>query len=293
MDSDTVKLKDIKPALAGYIRESQMMLVRESVPDDEAIHDVRVLMKKARAALKLVAPQLDKEFITKDIIALREVGRKMCAWRETSVLRRNLKVLKKEFPDLFSQLSFSEKINFVLKKPDESADKSQILKAESEEIGALIKRTGFRIRFLSMNNLDPDLLLSELEKTFDRVTDIYLACRNNPKPEKIHEFRKRTKDFLYQIYFFRPVNPSEIKKVENKLDNLTRNLGRYNDLNQLLKALDYDYSFRRNVPAMDELFIKIREKQDKYLSKVWPDAYTLFCPGRKLVSVLGFKVLKL
>ena len=78
------------------------MLKRDPVPDDEVIHDVRVFMKKSRAALKLVAPQLDKEYLTRDIVALREVGRKMCAWRETSVLRKNLKDLKKEFPEIFS-----------------------------------------------------------------------------------------------------------------------------------------------------------------------------------------------
>jgi CHAD domain-containing protein len=292
MDSRYVKLKDIKPALAGYIRESQMMLGKEPVPDDRAIHDVRVLMKKARAALKLVAPQQDTEFIKKDIVALREVGRKMCAWRETSVLRKNLKGLKKEFPLLFSQLGSCEKINLILKKPDVSAAITQKIHTESEEINALLKKTGFRIRFMSMSKLDPDVLFSDLEKTYARVSYIYLACRNNPKPSKIHEFRKRTKDFLYQIYFFRPVNPSGIKKVENKLDNLTRNLGRYNDLTQLLNALDYDYSLNRNMPALDELVLNIREKQDRYLSKVWPDAFDLFSPGQKLVSVLGFKLLK-
>jgi hypothetical protein len=42
---------------------------------------------------------------------------------------------------------------------------------------------------------------------------------------------------------------------------------------------------------MDELIIVIREAQDNYLSKVWPVAYKVFCPGNKLVNVLGFKIL--
>ena len=100
-----------------YINASLAMLKKEPVPGDEVIHDVRVIMKKARAALKLVAPQLDKESMTRDIVALRTVGRKMCTWRETSVLRKNLKELKKEFPDIFFQLADNEKISFILKKP--------------------------------------------------------------------------------------------------------------------------------------------------------------------------------
>jgi CHAD domain-containing protein len=291
MELDYVKLKQIKPAVAGYIRESQIMLSREPFPDETVIHDVRVLMKKSRAALKLVASQLDKEYVNMDIEAQREVGRKMCNWRETSVLRKNLKELKKEFPEIFYQLTDNYKISLILRKPDPVAEPTEELKAEAEGIKELLRKTGFRIRFTSMNKIDPQILLKELEKTYSIVIDIYLNCRNNPGPDKIHEFRKRAKDFLYQLYFFRPLNPSEIKALEKKLDTLTQNLGRFNDLTQLVKALDYEYSINKYLPAMDELVIRIREKQDRYLSKIWPEAYKIFCPGQKLVNVLGFKLL--
>ena len=91
MELDYVKLKEIKPVLAGYIRESQLLLSKTAVPDDNAVHDVRVLMKKSRAALKLAAPQMDKELTDRDMVSLREVGRIMCSWRETSVHRKTLK----------------------------------------------------------------------------------------------------------------------------------------------------------------------------------------------------------
>jgi hypothetical protein len=42
---------------------------------------------------------------------------------------------------------------------------------------------------------------------------------------------------------------------------------------------------------MDELIIILREAQDRYLAKVWPTAYQIFCPGKKLVNILGFKLL--
>jgi CHAD domain-containing protein len=291
MDTDYIRLKEIKPALAGYIRESLIMLMREPVPDEEVIHDVRVLMKKSRAALKLIAPQVDTVYVNKDIIALREVGRKMCSWRECSVLRKSLKELKKDFPDLFSQLAENEKINSILKKADASSLTDESLIAESESINALLRKTGFRIRFQSMNKIDPQLLVTELEQTYKMVVDIYLSCRNNPKQDKLHEFRKKSKDFLYQLYFFKPLNPQAIKPLEKKLDTLTQLLGRFNDLSQLVGALDYEYSVNRYPPAMDELVIRIREKQDRYLSKIWPAAYKIFRPGQRLVTIMGFKLL--
>jgi hypothetical protein len=180
----------------------------------------------------------------------------------------------------------------MLKKPDPVTDMPETtMQSELVVINELLNKAGYRIRFQSMNKIDPHLLIQELELSYNKVVEIYITCRNNLKPDDLHEFRKRTKDFLYQLSFFRPLNPSAIKALEKKLDSMTQYIGRYNDLTQLLKALDYDYSLKRYLPAMDELVIRIRDKQDRYLSKVWPAAYKIFCPGQRLVNVLGFKLL--
>jgi CHAD domain-containing protein len=291
MELNFVKLKQIKPALAGYIRESQSLLKISVVPDEKMVHDVRVLMKKSRAVLKLAAPQLDKEYTDRDIHAFREVGRKMCSWRETSVYRKTLKELRKEYPDIFSRLQENEKLVALLKKAEPIQELSEEIKNGLAEIDDLLKRAGYRIRFQTMNKIDPQLLIKELELTYINVVDIYLTCRNSPKPDNLHEFRKKSKDFLYQLYFFRPLNPSVVKALEKKLDCMTQNLGKYNDLTQMVKTLGYKYPDSSNLPAMDELIVKIREKQDSYLAKIWPPAFKIFCPGQKLVNVLGFRLL--
>lgn len=291
MELDYVKLKEIKPALAGYIRESQALLKKSVIPDEKAVHDVRVLMKKARAVLKLAYPQLDKVYFDRDVAALREVGRIMCSWRETSVQRKTLKELRKEYPDIFSQLRENVLLSILLEKPEPVREPSEEIKSAMEQINDLLNKAGYRIRFQSMNMINPQLLIKELEFTYSEVADIYLTCRNNPKPEKLHKLRKRTKDFLYQLYIFKPLNPSVVKALEKKLESMTQNLGKFNDLTQLIKALGYNYKVNANLPAMDELIVKIREVQDRYLAKVWPSAYRIFCPGQKLVNVLGFKLL--
>ena len=105
-----MKLKEIKPVLSGYIRESQTLLKSSVVPGDNVIHDVRVLMKKSRSVLKLAGNQMNNDFFKLDILAFREVGRIMCSWRETSVLRKTLKELRKEYPGIFSGLNENEKL---------------------------------------------------------------------------------------------------------------------------------------------------------------------------------------
>jgi CHAD domain-containing protein len=291
MELDYVKLKQIKPAIAGYIRESQTLLKRSVIPDEKTVHDVRVLMKKSRAVLKLLSPQLDQEYHTRDISSLKEVGRILCSWRETTVQRKTLKEFRKKYPQIFLQLRENAMITLMLEKLSPVTETEEELKTSLEQIDLLLNKTGYRIRFQSMNMIDPQLLIKELEITYRRVADIYLSCRNNPKPAMLHKFRKNAKDFLYQLYIFRPLNQSIIKGLEKKLDSMTQNLGKFNDLVQIIKVLGYNSKESSSVPAMDELIIKFREAQDRYLAKVWPSAYQIFCPGQKLVNVLGFKLL--
>jgi CHAD domain-containing protein len=291
MELDYVKLKEIKPAIAGYIRESQILLKRADIPDDDAVHDIRVLMKKARALLKFVAPHLENGFNERDIVALREVGRIMCSWREKSVQRKTLKEFKKKYPDIFSRLQQHTQINQLLEKKDHISEDTAEISPTVDKIEELLSKTSFRIRFQNMKTLEPQILLKELEQSYLKLVDVYLICRNKPKPASLHEFRKKTKDFLYQLYIFKPLNPSVIKSLEKKLENMGNNLGKYNDLSQIIKVLGYTYDHDSEKSAIDELIIKFRDAQDDYLSKVWPSAYQIFCPGQKLVNVLGFKLL--
>lgn len=291
MEQDYIKLKQIKPALSGYIRESQALLKTDPFPAEKSVHDVRVLMKKARAVLRLISPQLDVKISEKGKVELREVGRIMRSWRDDSVVRRTLKHLKKDHPGIFAGLEDNEKLLSLMIKTEPVTKVAEDLQKDLRRIMEILIKTGYMIRFEPMNNLDPQLLIKTLELSYNRVVHNYLSSRNKLNQSSIHEFRKRSKDFLYQLWFFRPLNSSVIKNLEKKLDTLTRNLGQYNDLALLLERLGYNYDATSNQPALDELAIIIRGEQDHCLSKVWPVAYKIFCPGQKLVNVLGFKLL--
>jgi CHAD domain-containing protein len=179
----------------------------------------------------------------------------------------------------------------IMKKPDHlntNAEEATDLILKTE---AILQKTGYRIRFEPMDKLVARLLFGELERTYEDVIALYLGCRNNPKPEKVHEFRKRAKDFLYQLCFFRPVNPSVIKSVEKKFEILTQNLGKYCDFKQLILDLDYKYIRGAPMTALDELVVIIKLRQDNYLARVWATANKIFHPGEQLVNLLGFKLL--
>ncbi len=289
MPEDNFNLIDIKPVLCGYILEAQQML-DPGVPDENVIHDVRVLMKKSRASIKLLKPQIDEDSFDREYSALREVGRIMSAWRDNSVHRKLLKDLKKRFPELFSRLKDKEKINILSGIQQIQIDPSPEMKKDLETIIGILHRSAFRIRFRAMNNLDQKLIRGELERTFDNVSACFLKARNYTRNINLHRFRKKVKDFLYQLSFFRSLDPKAVKNLEKRIEALGQNLGKYNDYAVLIAKLGYKYPSEENGSALDELILIIKQEQDKYLSKIWPSAFRIFRPGKKLDDLPGFKV---
>ena len=166
-------------------------------------------------------------------------------------------------------------------------DLNEDIMVSLKEVIRLLNETASGILFEPMINLEPVHLFKELENSYTIVAHNYLLSRNDPELSIVHEFRKKSKDFLYQLSFFRQINPSVIIKLEKKLERMTGDLGKYNDLSLFLRMTGYKYKRNTNDPALDELAVIIRDKQDEYLSKVWPVAYEIFGPLMELDKVLG------
>jgi len=77
-----------------------------------------VLMKKARATVKLLASQMDRGSFEREYQAFKEAGRILCSWRDTSVHRKTLKALKKVNRKLVLKVSENPAIRDLLNKTE-------------------------------------------------------------------------------------------------------------------------------------------------------------------------------
>jgi len=287
MEEGNYTIREIKPVLTAWLTEALLLMKRTPVPDEIAVHDIRVLMKKCRAIMKLISTHTDQAVFDREYFAFRDIGRSLTGLRESSVHRKTLKMLRKSHHELFSKLAGNEKIELLLEGDDLKQEVSQELMNSLDTARNLLSRTSFRIRFVSFGRQDQELLIEEVRKSFSAVTSLYLECRNNPKPSSLHRLRKRVKDLLYQLYFVRPLNPGAVKSLEKKLDGIAQNLGAFNDLAQLIKETGYSIDGEERTPEMDELMIVIRNRQDECLAKVWPVAFRIFCPGHNIDNIIG------
>ncbi len=277
---------DIKASMLECINGSLIMLSRKPLPGGNDIHDIRVMMKKQRAAVRLAKPLLDESVYRREYLAGRETGRILSSWRESNVMRKSMKALRKEHPVLFTKLWDNQTVQNLLRKPYSTWEEAGVLAKTAGQVTEQLTKAKYRLRFLSLSEPDFRLLLGELGKSYDAAARAYLDCRNNTKPGLLHEFRKKSKTLMYQLDFFRHLNPNAVKALEKRLDIMTRNLGKYNDLEQILGILGYKYNDAANTDVNDELAVVIRDRQDRYLMKVWPAAYRIFTPGKKLQDLL-------
>lgn len=277
----------IKSSLTRYLSDSLVLLGQQPVPGDRSIHDVRVLMKRYRSVIRLIRPLLEEETYRREYLAGREAGRMLCSWRETSVLRKTVKSLRKDNPGLFLKLWDNDTIQNLLRKSYTTWEVAGEQARCVTEISTMLRRALYRVRFLSLSNPDISQLFQQLNQNYLVAAKAYLDCRNSPKPALLHEFRKKSKTLLYQLCYFRQFNPQAIRSLEKRLDALTQNLGRYNDLAQIICIIGYKYGDPGNSPVTDELAVVIRDRQDEYLIKVWPAAFRIFSPGKNLQDLLG------
>jgi hypothetical protein len=274
---------DFKPVLCSYISDARLMIHPGRLPGQRAVHDVRVLMKKARAAIKLLRSIMDEDSFKREYGAFRETGRIMSTWRESTVHRKLLRDFRKRHPALFARVKDEIVIRQLLEIHDDPSSSAEKNREDLHEIMDILHRSSSRIRFLNMKVPDQGILLDELGRSFTLVSDCYLNARHNPKDVNIHEFRKKTKDLLYQLFFIRHMNPKAVRSLEKNLDQLAQDLGKYNDYAVLLRTLDYRYRTDANNPAHDEFAVIVRQEQDKYLMRIWPSAYRIFRPGKTLL----------
>jgi CHAD domain-containing protein len=258
------------------IRKAQSLLKQSDVPDADTVHDVRVFMKKARAALKLIARRFDETEYRNLQKDLKEPGQRLRSLREASVYRRRLKSLLRKYPELKSNLAGNIIICSLLAKKDYVSSLSEGTDSLCIELIDLLDKADSVLKEQPKEKLSGEILLKELECSFKTAMNHYLVSRNRPRTRNLHEYRKKVKDLLYQLAFFRHSGIGHIKRLGKKLNKITTDLGKFNDMAQLIKKLSYKYPGTEDNPAMDQLVAIIRAKQDKCLARVLPASFKIY-----------------
>jgi CHAD domain-containing protein len=210
--------------------KSALQKLGRKATSDRAVHSARKELKKARATLRLLRDALGRSTYKKENAALRDAARPLSEVRDGRVLLDALNSLVEYYGAPAAALPLS---NF---KRALSRRRTELRHKILEERGPLrAARKALRdIRSRSekwhVGRHGWSVLGAGLKRTYVTGRSAFAQAMATPTDEHLHEWRKQTKYFWYQLQVFAPLGPGPIADMTEEAHQLADCLGDDHDL---------------------------------------------------------------
>ena len=196
----------------------------------ESVHKARRRIKKLRALLQLVHGELGHQVYYRQKTALRKMARALSGVRDATVQLKTLASLRQSSSGQIPGKKFIALKQGLLRT---LAGRLHRLKSSETLSSAKLQRLEQGLKCWKIKNIKPRRLQAGIKKARDRFVAARRQAKQAPNDERIHEWRKRTKDLLYQSCFLKSLSPEFFGSFICGLKKLGRCLGDAHDLAML------------------------------------------------------------
>jgi CYTH domain-containing protein len=228
---------------------------------DTAVHEARKCIKKARSLLRLVRPAAPKLY-SRENRRLQVIGRSLSELRDSQALIDTLHDLKesghtKEPGNSGASYRF-ESVHELLRARKQNVADSLQDKGHLQTAINQLTEVRDTIAHASLRNVDFQSIVRQLASAIKRGKHSFNIAYADPTPENFHEFRKRAKDFRYQLGVLTKLWPDVFDAYVSSAKELEQMLGDDHNLAVLTDVVNDDKSHGGNKQALHK---KIRKKQ--------------------------------
>lgn len=221
----------IRREARGQIDAARKALERDDDPV-KAIHEARKALKKARALLRLVSRDFDRQQLEKEKALFRDAAAHLSPLRDAYVRLKTVDtllekgvVVPEEFIPLRRTLARqARRLDARIEGP----------KRRAIELLSVARK---RVSSWPMDDLDEGRLWGEIRRTYRKGRRALAAYRKALTPETFHTWRKRVKDLWYQLRLMRRRLPGGVRKKIKRLNEIGRLAGDAHDLSMLRDSL--------------------------------------------------------
>jgi CHAD domain-containing protein len=226
-----IKQKEqVGKAVRRIVREQLRCAIRvardRKVDQEERVHEVRTRLKRSRAALALIRREVGGG-ARRDDRRLRDAGRMLAKPRDLAVQAHTFRVLGTRLqaelpPRLLARLAAAERqIRRALEPEDVERDLKQAARA--------LRRLR---RDLSKWGVDSGrrAIGESVTRTYRSGLATLEAAREQPTPERFHDWRKQVKALSYELRIIAAAVPELTTTLMPKVDRLGEILGQVHDL---------------------------------------------------------------
>jgi CHAD domain-containing protein len=235
---------------------------------DEAVHEARKSVKKIRAVLRLMRPELDRAYDAQ-IGRLRTVGRKLSEFRDAGAIVETFDALRKKYRDQLRQTSLDSIRRRLVKLRDE-AEKKVESGNSFEKLVEILQEAAKDVKTWPLQTDGFPAIAPGLEGAFRQARRAMARAQRYPRPENYHEWRKRVKDHWYDVRLLESLSSDVMRAHEKSLKDLESWLGEDHNLVVLRDKIVAEpdlYGDRKEVDLLLDLIDKYqKELRDNSLS---------------------------
>jgi CHAD domain-containing protein len=267
------RLKRHEPIVEGLqrvVREefaaAAGLLARENATShDRAIHEARKSVKKIRGILRLLRPQLGKQYKPANV-AVGEIGRQLSSFRDASAMISTVDALQKNFQSSLGQHTLQPVRRALLaeKKQDEQqANVKEVVLRLAQELTDVGKSVDdWKIESDGFSAIEPGLT-----DTLRRGRKAFQKVQKHHRAELYHDWRKRVKDHWYHVRLLEPASKDALSPYQESLKNLETWLGDDHNLVVLRQKIHGDLTLYGSKDETDLALDLINQHQRELRGK--------------------------
>jgi CHAD domain-containing protein len=202
---------------------------------DEAIHAMRKRMKKLRALIRLIRPELGNEVYARENACYRDSAQALASAREAAVAVTTFDSLVKDSVAQVAPQAFAE-LRLQLAHWHGHAVRQSSGMTRSDVIAEL-QAARQRAEQWPLSHRGWRTIAPGFRSTYQRGRDAFARVRQDPTTERFHDFRKWAKYHFYQVQILEPIWPGALEQRRGALKDLSELLGDEHDLADLRAVL--------------------------------------------------------
>lgn len=227
--------KGARRVIRGQIESARRLLTDEAIDRKEVVHETRRCFKRIRATLQLVDFDPPEKF-EEESRRYRNMGRILANQRDADMLPETFDKLIRDYAKHLEGLTLSRERSFIIRHArallageNFSRIKSEMARELEKAKSAVSDWRVDKADSLMVTSIVP----SVVKKAYSRAKDNFLTVCQNPSGDKMHNWRKRIKDLLYQSQLLSETDLKFSPAYGKKLENLAERLGEHHDLTVL------------------------------------------------------------
>jgi CHAD domain-containing protein len=219
----------IRRILSEQLTQAVEVLSADRNSLEKAVHEARRSLKRARSLLRLVKFAIPKTY-ARENRRLRDVGRSLSELRDAHALAQTLEDLERSRNG--GQADESRRAfasaRTLLESRGERITKSMEQGGKEQSI-AQLQEALTRIARLTYAKADARGIAKSIRRSVNRGTKTFAKAKDDPEPERFHEWRKRAKDLRYQISLLSELRP-DLQQYSRAAKELEQLLGEDHNL---------------------------------------------------------------